>query len=51
MCMLCDGASRDEVMFDVHTRVLTFGWALEAVGGDGERADWIYRARRHRRGR
>ena len=40
--MMCDGASRDEVMFGVHAKVLRFGWALQVVGGDDDRADWIY---------
>ncbi len=29
-------------MFDVHAKVLRHGWALQAVGGEGVRADWIY---------
>ena len=40
--MMCDGASRDEVMFDVHAKVLRHGWALQAVGGEDQRADWVY---------
>jgi hypothetical protein len=42
MCIMCDGASRDEVLFDVHAKVLRHGWALQAVGGEDRRADWIY---------
>jgi len=42
MCIMCDGASRDEVLFGLHRKVLRYGWALQAVGGDDERADWIY---------
>ena len=42
MCMMCDGASRDEMLFSLHAKVLHHGWALQGVGGDGERADWMY---------
>lgn len=36
MCMMCDGASRDEALFDLHAKVLRHGWALQAVGGHDE---------------
>jgi hypothetical protein len=43
MCIMCDGASRDEALFHLHSKVLRHGWALQGVeSGDPQRASWIY---------
>ena len=40
---MCEGASLDEVLFGIHHKVTTRGWALQAVGGDPpDGADWVY---------
>lgn len=40
--MMCDGASRDEVLFARHATIERYGWALVAVGDSPPTADWIY---------
>lgn len=43
MCIMCEGASHDDVLFNLHGHVLRRGWALQAVFGkppDGP--GWVY---------
>lgn len=42
MCIMCEGASRADVLSDIHRRVLDHGWALQAVRGDPSEPDWVY---------
>jgi hypothetical protein len=43
MCMICDGASRDEVLFHHHALIDEFGWAAVAVADDGAwHEGWLY---------
>ena len=43
MCIMCDGASRDEVLFSLHGRVQRNGWALQIVASTGPPGlGWVY---------
>jgi len=43
MCIMCEGASRDEALFDLHAAVTRHGWGLQAVEGhDPPDLDWVY---------
>jgi hypothetical protein len=43
MCIMCEGADRDEFLFDLHHRVFRHGWALQGVTGSGPPGlDWVY---------
>ena len=42
MCILCDGATHDEALFDLHGRVLRHGWALQGVESGTGTPGWIY---------
>ena len=41
MCMMCSGATFDEVLFHVHGLIERFGWAVVPVG-DRLSAPWAY---------
>jgi hypothetical protein len=41
MCMMCNGASRDEVRFHLHGTISRHGWAIFGVG-DHETTGWLY---------
>lgn len=43
MCIMCDGASHDDLLFALHGHVLRRGWALQAVMGPSpERPGFVY---------
>jgi hypothetical protein len=42
MCIMCDGASRDEARFSIHGKILRFGFSLMAVEGSPARPGWVY---------
>lgn len=41
MCMMCNGATFDEVLFEVHGLIDRFGWAVLPVGHEFSSA-WAY---------
>ncbi|MCU1488121.1 MAG: hypothetical protein JWN67_4867 [Actinomycetia bacterium] len=42
MCIMCDGASRDEVLFGLHGKIERFGFAVQAVEGTELHPPWAY---------
>lgn len=42
MCMMCDGASIDEVRFRVHGCIERYGWYIQGVEAGDEGSEWIY---------
>jgi hypothetical protein len=42
MCMMCDGADLDDVLFHIDGQVTRNGWALVPVDGGAHRPSWIY---------
>lgn len=42
MCMMCDGASLDEVRFHVHGGVIQRGWSVMSVEEDDTSIGWAY---------
>src|SRR4051794_10933732 len=42
MCMICDGASHDEVLFYVHGLIENHGWAITPIGDDPPGRSWVY---------
>ena len=42
MCIMCDGASRDEALFSLHASVERRGWALQGVEGSERNEPWAY---------
>jgi hypothetical protein len=41
MCVICDGLSRDEAMFDFEALIARYGWALQIVE-PGPGLGWVY---------
>ncbi len=40
---MCDGASADEVLSEIHRKVTLHGWAIQGVSGDPpDGDDWVY---------
>lgn len=42
MCMMCDGASLDELHFNVHGSIARHGWSNMAVEAAGDHPSWAY---------
>ncbi|MCD9624241.1 DUF4262 domain-containing protein [Rhabdothermincola salaria] len=43
MCIMCEGASHDDVLFNLHGHVLRHGWVLQAVWGEPpDRPGFVY---------
>jgi Domain of unknown function (DUF4262) len=42
MCVECDGASADDVRFDVHGLIARFGWAIVPVEDEVVASSWAY---------
>src|SRR5262245_49144814 len=42
MCMMCDGASHDEVLFHLHGQIDRKVWAIIPVGDDPPERSWVY---------
>jgi hypothetical protein len=42
MCMICDGYDADDVLFYVHGKVASRGWAICPVGGPDDERSWVY---------
>jgi hypothetical protein len=42
MCIICDGASPDEAMFDLEYRITRFGWAVQWIEAGEGRPGWAY---------
>ncbi len=42
MCILCEGADRDEALFSLHAMVITHGWALQGVEAGPSTLGWVY---------
>lgn len=42
MCIMCDGASRDEALFSLHGSVLIYGWGIQYVETADPDKTWAY---------
>ena len=42
MCIICDGATRQEALEDLHAKVERYGWAIQYVEGEGPDTPWAY---------
>lgn len=42
MCIMCDGASRDEALFSLHGWVTTYGWGIQYVETADPAKTWAY---------
>lgn len=42
MCMMCNGASLDDVRFHIHSLIKRVGWAVVPVQGDRPSTSWAY---------
>ncbi|MGH9187288.1 MAG: DUF4262 domain-containing protein [Acidimicrobiales bacterium] len=42
MCMMCEGASPDEVLFHVHGVIEREGWAITPIDAGPDGASWAY---------
>jgi hypothetical protein len=42
MCMLCDGASQDEVLFHIHGVIHRYGWFIQYVQHKRVSRSWAY---------
>jgi hypothetical protein len=42
MCILCDGASRDELLFSLHAAIEERGWIVQPVAGGEGNPPWAY---------
>jgi hypothetical protein len=42
MCMMCNGASRDEVLFSLHSAIEQRGWIVQPVAGGESNEPWAY---------
>lgn len=42
MCIMCNGASLDEVRFDLHGRIERHGWAVQYVAEESIGRSWAY---------
>ena len=40
--MMCNGATWDEVLFDMHAKIERYGWSIEYVMGDKKHRPWGY---------
>ena len=42
MCIMCEGASRDEVLFDIHGAIELHGFFMQGVEPDPPHPGWAY---------
>lgn len=42
MCMICDGATEDEFLFDLYGKIDRFGWAVISVEASHDTPNWSY---------
>jgi hypothetical protein len=42
MCIMCDGASRDEALFSLHASIEEFRWAIQGVEPGPHTPPWAY---------
>ena len=42
VCMMCDGATRDECRLEVHRCITAYGWFIQAVEAGAHNPDWAY---------
>jgi hypothetical protein len=42
MCVICDGATPDEFLFDLHGKIERYGWTCVAVEAGHDNPSWAY---------
>lgn len=42
MCVICDGATEDEFLFDLYGKIDRYGWAVIAVEASHDTPNWSY---------
>lgn len=42
MCVICDGATEDELLFDLHGKIERYGWTGVAVEAGHDNPGWAY---------
>ena len=42
MCIMCEGGTLDDVLFDIDARISRNGWAGQFVAGSRDRPSWAY---------